>query len=82
MPNEGARVRLCGGAHCLVVQEQLTRTGRPGDDQLRQGALADLPGTVDHHDAGIPQRFNSEPLGMPREQISFTDHGLRLRQLA
>jgi hypothetical protein len=56
-----------------------TASTNPGDDQLRQGALADLPGTVDHHDAGIPQRFNSEPLGMPRKQISSTDHGLRLR---
>ena len=26
MPDEGARVRLCGGAHRLVVQVQLTRT--------------------------------------------------------
>ena len=74
MPHESAGVRFRGGAHRLVVQEQLTRAWRPGDDQLRQGALSDLPGAVDHHDAGIRQPLGSHQLGMPIVQTSLTAH--------
>jgi hypothetical protein len=49
MPDECAGIRIRCGAHRLIVKVQLTRVRRPGDDQFRQGALADLPGAVDHY---------------------------------
>src|ERR1700689_5197626 len=81
MPDESARVRLCGGAYCLVVQVQLARASRPGDDQLRQGALSDLPGTVHYHDTGIRQRLGGHLLGMPREQANPSAHRATLPRL-
>jgi hypothetical protein len=58
MPNERTRVRLSGSADRLVIQIELTRSGRPGSDQFSQDALADLPGAVHHHDAGICRRID------------------------
>jgi hypothetical protein len=69
------------GADCLIVQVKLTRASRPRDDQLRQSALSDLPGTVHHHDAGIDQRFSGHALGMAREQACTNIHGARLLRL-
>ena len=65
MPDKCSRVRLCGGAYRLVVQEQLTRASRSGDDQLSQGTFPNLPGTVDYHDTGIRQRRGGNLLGVP-----------------
>ena len=81
MADESAGIRFCGSAYCLIVQVQFTRASGFGDDQVRQSALADLPGAVDHHDPGIRQRVSDHPLGMPRKQARLTNHGARLQQM-
>jgi hypothetical protein len=65
----------------LVVQVQLTRASRPDDDELRQGAVSDLPGAVHYHDTGIRQCRDGHLLGMPREQANPDVHRATLPQL-
>jgi hypothetical protein len=67
MPDEGARIRYRSGANRLVIQVQLARTSRPGDDEFRKGALTYLPSAVDHDDAGIRQSLSGHPLSVSRE---------------
>ena len=81
MPDERTRVRLSCSADRLVIQIELTRSGRPGSDQFSQGALADLPGTVHHHDAGIRQRLSGHQLSMPGEEIRSAAHPATLQQI-
>ena len=57
IPDESTRIRLRSGTDRLVVQVQLSRASGPSDDQLRQGALTDLPirgRSADHPAGNLP----------------------------
>jgi hypothetical protein len=61
LPDEGARICLCSGADCLVIQEQLARARDLATISPAKVLLPTWRAPVDHHDTGVRKQAPRQP---------------------